>query len=171
MESLHANLWFRAWSSMKLSFFCTYWPHPLVWPHRSCMASRSRSGRRTGSSFPSSSLHCWRRDWQPAMAFRFSTPNQEVSPNPHYTHTVTFYRNGCLALLNILCLHDFQVSQQEEGEWETHPSVYCTALIWGEGEGRFLPLPRWTAPTPYVFVHSGREGGRVGGRDGGTPLD
>lgn len=39
-----------------------------------------------------------------------------------------------------------QVSQQEEGEWETHPSVYCTALIWGEGEGRYWPLPLTDGP-------------------------
>ncbi|MEQ2158428.1 Transportin-2 [Goodea atripinnis] len=40
----------------------------------------------------------------------------------------------------------YGVSQQEEGEWETHPSVYCTALIWGEGEGRFWPLPLMDGP-------------------------
>lgn len=43
-------------------------------------------------------------------------------------------------------LHHTQVSQQREGEWETHPSVYCTAQIWGEGEGRLWPLPLTDGP-------------------------
>ncbi|CAG5929065.1 unnamed protein product [Menidia menidia] len=60
-------------------------------------------------------------------------------------------------------LHGFkeQVSRQEEGERETHPSVYCTALIWGR-EGDAPPDGR--PPRP-------REGGREGGRDRETPLD
>lgn len=60
-----------------------------------------------------------------------------------------------------------QVSHQREGERETHPSVYCTAQIWGEGEGTLTAAPpNGRPPRPMCLsIEGGWAGGREGRRD------
>lgn len=132
------------------------------------MVLRSRLGKKTGCSSQSSSPHCWKRDWQPAMVFRLSMPNQAV---PAHAFTCNQLPCWCEGNADSFDLNlSFQVNQQG-GEWMgTHPSVYCTALFWGEGEGHYWPHPLKDSPHTQCVCPLW-EGGRVGGRDSGTPLD
>lgn len=66
--------WEVSWPPWRFSAFCFF-------PPRSCMASRTRSGKRTGSSSLSSFLLCWRSACRPAMACNPTIPRSTQDTN------------------------------------------------------------------------------------------
>lgn len=70
------------------------WMHVNVICCRSCMGSRTRWEKRTGSSSASSSLHSWRSGCRPATAFRRPSSLTQDTPVRYigYLHVRVLFR-------------------------------------------------------------------------------
>lgn len=128
------------------------------------MVLRSRSERRTGSSSQSSSPRCWRRDLQPAMAFRISTPTLKVNLRAQII-ILTWLKYFKVDLSVNFLLLIFVGEPAAGGGWMGNSSIcvlHCPDL--GGGRGTLLAAPPDGRP-PHPMCLS-IEGGWAGGREG-----